>query len=72
VRQWQSADGPLLGFAERLGLSLPSGCRVGQCESCAVPVVSGSVMHLHGEEPEDAAVCLACQAVPTSDLVLDA
>ncbi|MGO4327664.1 molybdopterin-dependent oxidoreductase [Cupriavidus sp. 2TAF22] len=72
ARVWRSADGPLLGFAERLGLALPSGCRVGQCESCAVPVVSGRVLHLHGEEPEDAGVCLACQAIPASDIVLDA
>ena len=69
---WRSADGPLLGFAERLGLALPSGCRVGQCESCAVSVMSGRIRHLHGEEPEDAGMCLACQAVPASDIVLNA
>lgn len=69
---WRSADGPLLGFAERLGLALPSGCRVGQCESCAVPIVSGRIRHLHGEDPDDAGVCLACQAVPASDIVLNA
>lgn len=71
-RTWKSADGPLLGFAESLGVKLPSGCRVGQCESCSVRVVSGITRHLHGEEPEDPSVCLACQAVPTSDLILDA
>ncbi|VVQ18619.1 Flavohemoprotein [Pseudomonas fluorescens] len=71
-RTWKSADGPLLSFAESLGVDLPSGCRVGQCESCSVRVVSGATRHLHGEEPEDSSVCLACQAVPTSDLVLDA
>jgi len=69
---WHSAHGPLLGFAERLGVALPSGCRVGQCESCAVPVASGQVRHLHGEDPEDPGMCLACQAIPASDLVLDA
>lgn len=69
---WRSADGPLLGFAEKLGLALPSGCRVGQCESCAVSVVSGRIRHLHGEQPEDAGMCLACQAVPASDIVLNA
>lgn len=69
---WSAAQGPLLQFAESLGLSLPSGCRVGQCESCAVRVVSGTVRHLHGTEPDDPAVCLTCQAVPTSDVVLDA
>ncbi|BDB28631.1 molybdopterin-dependent oxidoreductase (plasmid) [Cupriavidus sp. P-10] len=69
---WRSELGPLLGFAEARGICLPSGCRVGQCESCAVRIVSGSVHHLHGEAPDDAGVCLACQAVPASDLVLDA
>lgn len=69
---WTSADGPLLSFAERLGVSLPSGCRVGQCESCAVRVANGAVAHLHGEEPDSEDTCLACQAIPTSALTLDA
>lgn len=69
---WSAAQGPLLQFGESLGLSLPNGCRVGQCESCAVRVVSGTVRHLHGTEPDDPSVCLTCQAVPTSDVVLDA
>lgn len=69
---WRSEHGPLLGFAEALGIRLPSGCRVGQCESCAVRIVSGTVHHLHGEAPDDPGVCLACQAVPASDLVIDA
>jgi hypothetical protein len=37
-----------------------------------VRVVSGTVRHLHGTEPDDPAVCLTCQAIPTSDIVLDA
>ncbi|WP_256988640.1 molybdopterin-dependent oxidoreductase [Bordetella genomosp. 9] len=69
---WSARDGALLSFAENLGLALPSGCRVGQCESCAVRIVRGQVRHLHGAEPEDPDVCLACQAVPVTDLVLDA
>lgn len=69
---WTPASGSLLAFAEREGLALPSGCRVGQCESCAVAVVSGTVTHL-GEVPElDAGMCLACRAIPTSDVSLDA
>ena len=71
-KTWSAADGPLLQFAERLGIDLPSGCRVGQCESCAVRVVSGKVVHLHGTEPDDPDTCPTCQAVPLSDLVLDA
>ena len=70
--QWTAQGGTLLGFAEKLGLSIPSGCRVGQCESCAVRLVSGQVRHLHGVEPDDPSVCLTCQAIPTTDVVLDA
>src|SRR5690606_16386845 len=55
---WTADQGSLLGFAEKLGLSLPSGCRVGECESCAVSIVSGQVRHLHGAEPDDPDVCL--------------
>lgn len=69
---WTPRQGTLLSFGESLGLPLPSGCRVGQCESCAVRVIAGKVAHLHGREPEDPTVCLTCQAVPLEDLVLDA
>ncbi|VFR57078.1 Anaerobic dimethyl sulfoxide reductase chain A [plant metagenome] len=69
---WTAKQGTLLTFAESQGLQMPSGCRVGQCESCAVPLVSGKVRHLHGREPEDPSVCLTCQAVPIEDVVLDA
>ncbi|MDQ2139079.1 molybdopterin-dependent oxidoreductase [Alcaligenaceae bacterium B3P038] len=72
AKQWSPAAGTLLTFSESLGLNLPSGCRVGQCESCAVNIISGQVRHLHGGEPEDPGVCLTCQAIPVSALVLDA
>ena len=70
--RWVSEDGPLLSFAEKLGVRLPSGCRVGQCESCAVKVVQGSIVHLDGHQVEDPSVCLACQAIPTGAVTLDA
>ena len=69
---WTSTKGPILNLAECEGFSLPSGCRVGQCESCAVHIVSGCVRYLNGVESDDPSVCLTCSAVPTSDLVLDA
>ncbi|WP_144110663.1 molybdopterin-dependent oxidoreductase [Paraburkholderia sp. BCC1886] len=72
TEQWHSSSGTLLEFAEHLGIAMPSGCRVGQCESCAVRVIAGSAMHLHGEAPDDPDVLLGCQAIPTSDLELDA
>ncbi|WP_237748281.1 molybdopterin-dependent oxidoreductase [Nocardia brasiliensis] len=70
---WRKSDGTLLQLAEQAGLSVPSGCRVGQCESCAVRVLDGTVAHLvavGGELPDDH--CLTCQSMPTSDVVLDA
>ena len=69
---WGSKSGTLLEFAEGAGLSLPSGCRVGQCESCSVKLVSGSVRYLHGKAPEEPGLCLTCCAVPVSDLELEA
>jgi ferredoxin len=69
---WTSIKGPILNFAEAEGLSLPSGCRVGECESCAIQIVSGRVRYLNGVEEDDPSVCLTCSAVPASNLVLDA
>ena len=68
---WRPQDGSLLDLAQRGGLRLPSGCRVGQCESCAVRLLSGSVAHLT-DPPESDDTCLTCQSVPTADIVLDA
>ncbi|MGP4140292.1 molybdopterin-dependent oxidoreductase [Sodalis praecaptivus] len=69
---WTRESGPLLSFAERLGIPLPSGCRVGQCESCAVRILQGEVKHLHAAAPDEPDTCLTCQAIPISDLTLDA
>lgn len=66
---WSPELGTLLDAAQAAGLSLPSGCRVGQCESCAVRIVSGDVAQLgpfDGEKDQ----CLTCQAVPLSELTL--
>lgn len=68
---WKPEDGSLLALAEKSGLSLPSGCRVGQCESCATRVIDGMVRHAADVELEDDGVCLTCGA-PATDVVLDA
>ncbi|MFD2469986.1 molybdopterin-dependent oxidoreductase [Amycolatopsis silviterrae] len=71
--RWHRADGTLLDLAGRAGIALPSGCRVGQCESCAVTLLAGRVAHLVApadDLPENS--CLTCQAVPLTDLTLDA
>lgn len=70
---WHAAAGSVLDLAEANGLALPSGCRTGECESCAVPILSGSVRYLVADaDPDDDARCITCQAVPVCGLVLDA
>ncbi len=68
----------VLDAAMAAGYWLPHQCRSGTCGACRLPVVSGAVSHA-AASPEATAVaetapgqCLACQARPTSDLVLDA
>jgi len=64
---WTPGSGTILDAALDAGIPLPSGCRAGQCESCAVRIDSGQVAHL-GDYAGEA--CLTCQAVPLTDLTL--
>lgn len=66
------AGASILAAAERAGISLPSGCRVGQCESCLVPVRGGEIRHLVDCGDLEENQCLTCQAIPLTDLILDA
>ena len=69
--RWVPEAGTLLTAADAAGIRLPSGCRTGQCESCSVKVVSGTVTHVAPfDGPADH--CLTCRAVPLSDLVVEA
>ncbi|WP_081938632.1 2Fe-2S iron-sulfur cluster binding domain-containing protein [Burkholderia pyrrocinia] len=63
----EPGSGSILDAANAAGLSLPSGCRVGQCESCVVRVIKGTVLHLL---PYDgpAHACLTCQVVQLSNI----
>ena len=70
--EWTPDMGVLLSLAEQQGISIPSGCRVGQCESCSVRVISGDVDHVSGDAPEERDMCFACQAIPASDVTIDA
>nr|WP_256570507.1 molybdopterin-dependent oxidoreductase [Bradyrhizobium sp. CCGUVB1N3] len=66
---WTPELGTILDAAQAAGLSLPSGCRVGQCESCLMRVVDGNVAQLNdGDSATDQ--CLTCQSVPLSELTL--
>lgn len=66
---WSPEQGTLLDAALSAGLQLASGCRVGQCESCAMRIVQGQVVQL-GDSETDPERCLTCQAVPLSELIL--
>ncbi len=69
--RWQTRAGTLLDAAEAAGITLPSGCRTGQCESCSLPISAGSVAHLSPYDgPPDH--CLTCRSVPLGDLIVDA
>ncbi|CAN7662240.1 2Fe-2S iron-sulfur cluster-binding protein [Neorhizobium sp. LjRoot104] len=69
--RWDPSQGSLLDAALAAGVALPSGCRVGQCESCIVRIVKGQVAHLVETELENDE-CLTCQAVPLSALTITA
>ena len=66
---WAPDLGTILDAAEAAGVTLPSGCRVGQCESCAMRIIKGNVARL-GTDESDADQCLTCQTVPLSELTL--
>ncbi|MDN7177293.1 molybdopterin-dependent oxidoreductase [Caballeronia sp. SEWSISQ10-4 2] len=70
--EWSPDKGSLLAFAEGLGIAMSSGCRVGQCESCMVRISAGQVEHISGHGPEEANMCFACQAIPASEITIEA
>ena len=70
---WAFDSENLLDLALANGVQIESGCRAGNCGTCAVAIKSGKVTYLteHGAELE-AGTCLTCIAAPDGDLVLDA
>lgn len=70
--EWVAGSGSLLDLAERHGVQIPTGCRVGQCESCQVGLLEGEVAHFATSEDIGEGLCLTCQSVPLTRLVLDA
>jgi anaerobic selenocysteine-containing dehydrogenase/ferredoxin-NADP reductase len=69
---WDRTRGSLLELAEAEGVKITSGCRAGQCESCALEVLDGKFLYRTALDHDDEGHCLACQAVPASDLVIAA
>lgn len=66
-----AGDAPLLEVAEEAGIAAPSGCRMGICHSCMVPLRSGRITDLrtgevHGDSGEFIQTCVSAAAGPVS------
>ena len=73
VGKWSSEEESVLDVAEAAGVVMDSGCRAGQCGTCATPIKQGSVTYLEEPgNPPPAGTCLTCVAIPKEGLVLDA
>ncbi len=64
-----AGDVPLLEAGEECGVVMPSGCRMGICRSCLVPLQAGKVRDLrtgdvHGEEGDLVQTCVNAAAGP--------
>lgn len=73
VGKWTSEEETVLDVAEAAGVVMDSGCRAGQCGTCATAIKQGSVHY--PEEPGTQPLpgtCLTCMAIPKEGLVLDA
>jgi anaerobic selenocysteine-containing dehydrogenase/ferredoxin-NADP reductase len=68
---WTREMGSILELGEAAGIKITNGCRVGQCESCEIRILAGECMHRIDVSHAGGESCLACQAVPTSDLIID-
>ena len=73
VLSWMGEADCLLEFAEANGVTLPFGCRMGNCGSCSQKLVKGEVHYPVAPSftPEEG-YCLTCSSVPASDIELSA
>ena len=70
---WDGVHATLLDLAEHAGIALPSGCRAGNCGTCAVALQWGEVSYIQPPgSPPEARTCLTCIAQPKGDIVLEA
>lgn len=71
--KWSADDKTLLDVAERMGVPMDAGCRVGNCGACATRIVEGKTTTVREPgAPCPTDECLACVSVPTGSLVLNA
>ncbi|MER0484082.1 FAD-binding oxidoreductase [Streptomyces sp. Edi2] len=66
---WTPDHGTLLDLADEMGISAPSGCRVGACHLCQQRISSGSVTYTTPPAlPPKPDCALLCCVVPTGDV----
>ena len=74
-REITSRDGEtVLSAALRQGLVFPHSCRNGNCDTCQARLISGDIAPgaTPGSHTRGSGTILLCQAVPTSDVVIEA
>ena len=70
---WTAEAGSLLEFAEDNDIAMDSGCRAGNCGTCATALTGGEVEYLtEPGAPPDTGSCLTCISVPKNSVTLDA
>jgi ferredoxin-NADP reductase len=68
---WTGQHENLLDLAEENELFVDSGCRSGNCGTCELDLIAGTTCHPDHVVASEGK-CLACVAIPKSDLKLDA
>ncbi len=69
----ESVLATILEIAEELNVDLNSGCRSGNCGTCAIRLLQGRVVYPPGETPQvDPGYCLACIAKPVGKVEVEA
>lgn len=71
--KWHPDSGTLLEFAEANDIVIDSGCRAGNCGTCVTAIQSGELDYLEDSGTAiESGCCLACIAVPKTDIVVEA
>ena len=71
--KWNSNSDSILELAEENEVTIQSGCRAGNCGTCATQILSGQVTYPdHDQVDCEPGQCLACIAKPKGNVELDA
>ena len=69
---WEGDGTSILELAEQNGVDIDSGCRAGNCGTCATAIKSGKIKYLSEPgSPQEDGTCLVCIAVPDGDVTLN-